>query len=301
MKKIEKVFVFGDSFQYGSELLQALIPDFDIKLKEKTGLTIQPNGIANNSESDPNFHNNLAEICSDYFGSEIHEKKCHSLSMGGLVAEHLNVTQYFNYSRPAMSQIGILTRLLQHYNEIDDSSLVIFGLTAMNRKTRFCARNEPYDMTFFNLITAWKHKEKQEYLELDLEYGDDQLAGYVNQISHIECVHSILKQKNCIYLIIDPRNIYRSSTNKDCINPITSKLKKLGNRNELFHTDLIEIIENRVNELIFEYTLDDAINDLRKTGMESVYCAGGHPNMHVHRKFCENYLFPYVDNAIDTS
>jgi hypothetical protein len=253
---------------------------------------------------DPHERNAILSMETDTLKDQ-YEYHCHRLAMGGLLAKKLDVPVYKNYASGGMSMEGIYTRILQHRSEITDCSFVLLGITFPKRTTQFREKPEPDDMIWRNHYRhVWDSDNHLKYMELNLTFGDDELAGYISSLAKLRGMCSMLDEIGCMYIVVDPLNIYRSNVDlNDLIlpnwwfdNQLRRKLERLECNNELYHIDLIDAVQAEFDRITLDYTLNHALVNVEQETPIS-HCAAGHPNHLIHENFVEKYLYPAVKNS----
>ena len=131
MENIKKVFVFGDSYMAGQELVQCELPSLMDTVERVTGKKHQVDQQHGNViDPDPQ------SISRWYSYEKRHTQRNHQLSTGGRIAKKLDADLY-NYARPGYSNNTILASVAQHAHEFDEHSLVIVGITGLFRSTDY--------------------------------------------------------------------------------------------------------------------------------------------------------------------
>lgn len=311
MNKLKKLFTFGDSYMYGTELPQAVIPDFDKLLEtklKKPGL-IGPDGRVPFGVSNEEIRNAAHSLERDNVKN--YEQLAHSLSMSGIVHDHYNFDEYHNLAWGGNSYAAIMTTLLNNIEQIDSESIVIVGATYPLRTSRFTVKkNDNIGPSMLENHNNYSHVTKNEshntYVELSLEFSDDLLVEYINAMTYILAIDSMLEKSGCKYIIIDPLNILRESSELD------GKIRKgwrftdnirrvLENNDEwdaIRQVKLIYNVQQKLNNYLFDYTLHHSIYALTQMD-EITHCVLGHPNARCHKHFAETYLIPYIDKLND--
>ena len=303
-KEYKKLFVFGDSYQFGDELPQCEIPDM---IQRAEAAINRPNSIWEdgrfpfgyiNGEQTNILRDLEDELIQDY------RKKATTLCIGGRVAQHFNISDYRNFSKNGFSNLAIAARILQNLKDIDEDTLVIVGLTHLDRSTHFkkFIGTDNDIKCFNNFRNPGESAERDQFVQMLPTYGDDQLATYIQLAVQANGISHMLESTKCKYIIIDPLNIFRENAELDgkllkgwkFSNNIHRILENREQWEALWHTELIQELQSSFNDLFFYKTLNSSICEIAKTN-KVTYCILGHPTAEVHAHFAENYLIPYLE------
>lgn len=290
---ITQILAFGDSNVAGNETAfcepdaKALLDKAFPKQKlDKTG-SIPPRDVRYQ------HYTKLTEVTDsipDY------DQKCWHYSFVGHLANTIGVP-YINCAFGGYSNDAIMAELIKHSADIDESTLVIVGVTFPARETQLnIATDHGRIKCFSNYHQYAENPRHQQFMETYWEWSNDLLTKFIHVRNHIASIKEILT--GIPHVIIDPWNIYRESP--DITEPlfdwdhndvVSNSIKQRGEH--IIHLDIVAMLQQYFNDNLFTYTFHHAMIDVHRRG-ELCRCLLGHPNRASHAQLVDAYIAPWL-------
>ncbi len=294
---IDKILAFGDSFMLGDELAIHEYSDRYQYLRDIAPDVILNSGGAVDLIKTSEQSIDIIRTRFSRMGPKDYIEKCHNHVLAGQLAAHLNVP-YHNYAGQGYSNSAILSELILHKDEITSNTLVLVGLTSATRTTRYDNyNNNPQIYSVVSNLKSMSVKDDpghQQYLMLDLTYGNDFLTKVMEVRNHICTVKHILANNQ--YLIIDPTSLFLDRNVRDIIRShknFRTTIEMIDDDDNVYpkRNDLISDLEQFFIDNIYHETLYEQAMLIRDSGKE--YLAPfSHYNRDVHTAYMNNILIP---------
>lgn len=291
---IDRIMLFGCSYMNGDELACA---DPDIKPRFDAAYGDQHRdhtGSIPEASMEPwmfEAYRHIADTITDF------RQRCQDRCMGGYLARTLGVPCE-NHSLGGYSNDAIMAEVTNQRHRMDARTLVLVGLTHINRTTRLDERS-PHGRirTNNNYSPLWpRNSDQGRYAELSLMFGDDTLTKLIQVRNHIRALSSLLS--GIPHLVIDPINIYRQNAEVDGklfswpqIRVLESKI--VGQHEAILERGVLDHLQAEMDELTFGYTMLHAMVDVRSRALPCRE-ALGHPNRLTHEAFVDGYILPHL-------
>lgn len=187
----KRVVSFGDSFIYGSELLD----DFG---------TINQQTVVKYPEEYPDKHKILLQRATGQSNVRFNERASHS-TWPALIAKSLDIS-YVCHASPGASNQTILRQVLTHLNNLTSSDLVVIGWTYINR----------WDFYYNDDWVTIRPDSSDNLSRTYLKYMQSELWDKLETLKSIALVLSLLSAKGIETLITcQDRLIIDSTHNTD--------------------------------------------------------------------------------------
>ena len=299
-----KIRVFGDSYMYGNELPET---DHNEEIRSYIFDKLNVQGEIDDAgrlivkKTPTKYNGDITDFLVSKFDD--YGKRCNDLMFAGVIAKHYNIKDYRNHAIGGSSNISIIAQLIQHLDEIDSSTLVICGITFPYRTTRFSNTTDDVVLSHsLNTSHSIDNKKNTEYLILNEIYGNDSMSLHLNALGQLKTITDILQSTGCTFMIIDPVNIYRETTEStgkiaggwtfDSI--VQARIENFDEKAWKRFDKLIPHVQAEFNELTLPYTLHHPMSIMSKQSKQT-QCLLGHPNAQVHKLYAEEFIMPYLE------
>jgi len=201
-----RVVSFGDSFIYGSEL----VDDFG---------TIVQQTVVSNPDKYPDKYNILRRRATGQDKTKFDERAS-QLTWPALLSKHFNAT-YSCYAAPGASNQTILREVLSQLHKLTSTDLVVIGWTYINR----------WDFYYNDQWTTARPNSSNELSEVYLKYMQSELWDKFETLKSISLAQMLLREKGINFLmtcqdtLINDSNynvdVYIDTLRKNIYNSIT--------------------------------------------------------------------------------